>query len=427
MYHEQIIIGLDIGTNTIKTIVGQKRKKEEKPLIIGLGIAESLGIRKGVVVDIEETVKAINLSVEKAEQSSGIPIERVYASIGGDHILSQISRGVVAVSRADREISQEDVSRAIEAAQTLSLSSNREIIHIIPINFSIDGQEQIKDPIGMIGVRLEVNALIIHGLVPFIKNISKCISEAGLEINDLVFSPLSASEAVLSFRQRELGVVVIDIGAGTTGISVFEEGNVIYCASIPMGANHITNDIAIGLRTSVNVAEKIKRDFGSAVSSKISKKENINFGKIEDFEKGAVSRRYLSEIVEARLSEIFSLVDGELKKINRSRLLPGGAVLTGGGAKSLIWRQILADILDSEIVTVNTTEGAAYGAALCALVGSGECNSLEEVCDQAVKVVQSTEPGEQTVAYNSIYSVYHELYPTLKNTFTRISTENISN
>jgi len=333
MYHEQIIIGLDIGTNTIKTIVGQKRKKEEKPLIIGLGIAESLGIRKGVVVDIEETVKAINLSVEKAEQSSGIPIERVYASIGGDHILSQISRGVVAVSRADREISQEDVSRAIEAAQTLSLSSNREIIHIIPINFSIDGQEQIKDPIGMIGVRLEVNALIIHGLVPFIKNISKCISEAGLEINDLVFSPLSASEAVLSFRQRELGVVVIDIGAGTTGISVFEEGNVIYCASIPMGANHITNDIAIGLRTSVNVAEKIKRDFGSAVSSKISKKENINFGKIEDFEKGAVSRRYLSEIVEARLSEIFSLVDGELKKINRSRLLPGGAVLTGGGAK----------------------------------------------------------------------------------------------
>ena len=333
MRNEQIIIGLDIGTNTIKTIVGQKRKEEEKPLIIGLGIAESLGMRKGVVVDIEETIKAINSSVEKSEQSSGVPIEHVFVSIGGDHILSQTSRGVVAVSRADGEISQEDVSRVIGAAQALSLPSNREIIHIIPIDFTIDGQQQVKDPIGMTGVRLEVNALIIHGLTPFVKNISKCITEAGLDIDDLVLSSLSASEAVLSYRQKELGAVVIDIGAGTTGISVFEEGNVIYCAVIPIGANHITNDVAIGLRTSINVAERIKRDFGSAVASEINKKEKIDLSQIEENEEGIISRRYLTEIIEARLSEIFSLVDDELKKINRSRLLPAGAVLTGGGAK----------------------------------------------------------------------------------------------
>jgi cell division protein FtsA len=333
MRHEHIIVGLDIGTSSIKTIVGQKRKEEERPLIIGLGITNSSGLRKGAVVDIEETIKAINFSIEKAEQSAGIPIENVYVSIGGDHILSQSNSGVVAVSRADGEISQEDVSRAVGAAQALSLPANREIIHIIPTNFTVDNQGQIKDPIGMTGVRLEVNALIIHGLTPFIKNLSKCITETGLDINDLVISSLSASEAVLSSRQKELGVVVIDIGAGTTGISVFEEGNIIHCAVIPMGANHITNDIAIGLRTSINVAEQVKKDFGSAVADQVNKKDKIDLSQIEDTEEGIVPRRYLAEIVEARLSEIFSLVDDELKKINRSRLLPAGAVLTGGGAK----------------------------------------------------------------------------------------------
>jgi cell division protein FtsA len=333
MPREEIIIGLDIGTSKVKTIVGQKRRDEEKPLVIGLGVADSSGMRKGAVVDIEETIKAISTSVEKAEQSAGVPIEHAYVSIGGDHIFSQMSRGVVAVSRADSEISQEDVSRAINAAQAISLPTNREIIHIIPINFAIDGQEQIKDPIGMTGVRLEVDALVVHGLIPFIKNITKCVSEADLDIDDLVFSSLAASEAVLSYRQKELGAVVIDIGGGTTGMTVFEEGNAVYCAVIPVGAGHITNDIAIGLRTSIDTAERVKRDFGSAVSSEITKKENINLNQIDDNEEGAVSRRYLADIIEARLSEIFSMVDDELKKINRSRLLPAGAVLTGGGAK----------------------------------------------------------------------------------------------
>ncbi len=333
MRHEHIIVGLDIGTSSIKTIVGQKRKEEERPLIIGLGITDSAGLRKGAVVNIEETIKAINSSIEKAEQSAGIPIENAYVSIGGDHILSQSNSGVVAVSRADEEISQEDVSRAVGAAQALSLPANREIIHIIPTNFTVDNQDQIKDPIGMTGVRLEVNALLIHGLTPFIKNLSKCVTETGLDINDLVISSLSASEAVLSSRQKELGVVVIDIGAGTTGISVFEERNIIHCAVIPMGANHITNDVAIGLRTSINVAEQVKKDFGSAVANEVNKKDKIDLSQIDDTEEGVVSRHYLAEIIEARLSEIFSLVDDELKKINRSRLLPAGAVLTGGGAK----------------------------------------------------------------------------------------------
>jgi cell division protein FtsA len=333
MRYEHIIVGLDIGTSSIKTIVGQKRKEEERPLIIGLGITNSAGLRKGAVVDIEETIKAINSSIEKAEQSAGIPIENAYVSIGGDHILSQFNNGVVAVSRADGEISQEDVSRAVGAAQALSLPANREIIHIIPTNFTVDNQEQIKDPIGMTGVRLEVNALIIHGLTPFIKNLSKCVTETGLDINDLVISSLSASEAVLSSKQKELGAVVIDIGAGTTGISVFEEGNIIHCAVIPMGANHITNDVAIGLRTSINVAEQVKKDFGSAVADEVNKKDKIDLSQIDEAEEEIVSRHYLAEIIEARLSEIFSLVDEELKKINRSRLLPAGAVLTGGGAK----------------------------------------------------------------------------------------------
>lgn len=333
MSKEDILIGIDIGTDVIRTVVSQRKKDETRPLVLGVGETLSLGINSGVVVDIEETIGAIVASKEEAERISGIPIEHAYISINGSHICSQFSKGVVAVSRADSEISEEDVNRVINAAQAISMPNNKEIIDIIPCSYTIDGQDQIKDPVGMNGVRLEVNALVIEGMAPFIKNLMKCVQRCGIDVDDLVFAPLAAAKSVLSKRQKELGVVLVDIGKGTTGISVFEDGNVLCSSVIPIGAGHITNDIAIGLRTSIDVAEKIKLEYGTALSKEVNKKDKVNISDIDENEEGVFSRKYIAEIIEARLEEIFSMVNKELKKIDKSGMLPAGVVITGGGAK----------------------------------------------------------------------------------------------
>ncbi len=333
MPKEDILIGIDIGTSSVRTVISQEQGEESKPMILGVGVASSFGINNGVIVGIEETINAITKSKELAERTAGIPVEHAFISINGNHVHSQFSKGVVAVSRADGEISEEDASRVIIASQAISMPNNREIIDVIPCNYTIDGQEQIKDPIGMNGVRLEVNALVIEGSAPFIKNLYKCIQHCGIDIDDLVFSPLAAAKAVLSKRQRELGVVVIDIGKGTTGISVFEDGNILHSAIIPIGAGHITNDIAIGLRTSIDVAEKIKLEYGTVLAVEINKKDKIDLSQIDENEEGIFTRKYVAEIIKARVEEIFIMIDKELKKINRSGMLPAGSVITGGGAK----------------------------------------------------------------------------------------------
>jgi cell division protein FtsA len=290
-------------------------------------------MRKGVVVDVDDVIKSIALAVEEAEKSSGVPVEHAYIGIGGNHITSQKSKGVIAVSRADGEVSADDVSRVINASQALSLPSNREILHVIPLSFVVDGQENIKDPVGMSGVRLEVESLIIEGSVPFIKNLTKCVYQAGVEVDDVILSPLAAARASLTKRQKDLGVISIDIGGGTTGLAVFSEGDLLHTSIIPVGAAHITNDIAIGLRTSIEVAEKVKLEYGSALPSEIKKRDQVDLADIEEGEEDLVSRYQISRIIEARMSEIFSLVNDELNKIDQAGLLPAGAVLTGGGAK----------------------------------------------------------------------------------------------
>lgn len=332
MPKEQTIIGLDIGTCNIRTLVAKIRRDQNKPQIIGVGQATSYGLRKGVVIDIEETTKNIIQSVRQAEQTSGCPIERVYVSLGDHHITCQTSKGVVAVSRADGEISEEDVERAIQAASAISIPPNREIIHVAPRCFAVDEQTGIKDPVGMTGVRLEVDTLIIEGVSPFIKNLTKCVQEAGLQIEDLVLTSLAAARAVLSKRQKELGVLALDLGGGTAGLTVFEEGDMIYSHILPIGAAHITSDIAIGLRADIDLAEKVKLEYGSALASEISKKDQIDLSKLGQ-EEGIVSRLEIAEIIEARISEIFDLVNKSLKKIDRQGLLPAGVVLLGGGAK----------------------------------------------------------------------------------------------
>lgn len=328
-----ISIGLDVGSSNVRVVILQKFEEEENPRVMGVGVAPCFGMRRGVVADVEETIKSISAACGNAERTSGIPVSRAIVSIGGNHISSQESQGVVATGKADGEITSDDIARVLSAAETISLPSNTEILHVIPRSYSVDDQKNVKDPVGMNGIRLEVSSLLVLGSTPFIKNLSKCVYQAGVEIDDLVFGGLAAAKSSLNKRQKELGAILVDVGGGTTNFVVFEEGELVQMGVVPIGGGHITNDIAIGLRTSIDVAEKVKINYASALPDEISKKEQINLAEIDPQEEGEVSRHHIAEIVEARLEEIFTLVDKELRKTNRSGMLPAGAVLVGGGAK----------------------------------------------------------------------------------------------
>lgn len=334
MARSDIIVGLDIGSSTIQCVVAEY-PVEKKPQIIGVSEVPAAGVRRGVIVDIEDASQAIKSAVEEAERSGGVPIEHAYVSIGGSHVSAEASRGVVAVSRADQEISEEDIHRVIQAAQALSLPPNREIIHVIPREFRVDNERAIKDPRGMTGVRLEVDALIVQAASPFVKNLIKCLAEVGVEPDGLVFDVLAASRAVLTKRQKELGVLLLDVGGGTCGMAVFEEGMVVMADVLPIGASHITNDIAIGLRTTIEVAEQVKLTYGLARAEEINRREVIKLAKISPEEQGEVPRKEILDIIEARLDEMFELVNKNLKRINRQAMLPAGIVFVGGGAKIL--------------------------------------------------------------------------------------------
>jgi cell division protein FtsA len=332
----ELMVGLDIGSTKIRMVAGQRpdhENTERKLNIIAAYEVPAEGINKGVITSIEDAVSSISKCSENMERVLGHSIERVWVGISGSHIMCQESKGVVAVSRANGEVGEDDVERAIEASRTVATPTNYEILHVIPKSFMIDGQANIKDPVGMTGIRLEVDALIIQGLSSHIKNLTKCVYRTSLDISDIVLSILASSQAVLNNRQRELGVVVIDVGGTTTSMIVFEEGDVIHTAVLPIGSDHITQDIAIGLRISIDAAEKVKLQYGTALSRDIDKGESIPYEELDILEEGEISRKYVAEIIEARAEEIFKKVDHELDRINRSGMLPAGALLVGGGSK----------------------------------------------------------------------------------------------
>jgi len=339
---DNIIAGLDIGSTAIRLVVGQRGRglegESDKLKIIGAVQVPAEGINKGAVKSIEDVTSSISACLEKAERLVGVPIEAVWASINSPHIKCEKSRGVVAVAKSDGEITADDVERALEAARALSVPPNYEILHVIPIKFSVDNQEDIRDPVGMTGVRLEVETLIIQGLSSQIKNLTKAVFRTGLDIEDLVLSPLAAAEAVIGAKQKELGAALVNIGASTTAVAVFEEGELLHTAVIPIGSEHITADVAIGLRCPLNLAERIKLEYGTSNPELFNKKEEIDVTEIAK-EEGAqdelknVNRKYLAQIIEARVEEIFEKVDEELQKIERSGMLPGGVYLIGGGTK----------------------------------------------------------------------------------------------
>lgn len=330
MAKRSIIIGLDIGTGSIKSLAVQRKVKESELEVLAASEENSFGVRKGVVVEPNQVANLIQMVIRKNEEQAGQKIDSVYVNVGGGHIFSVSSRGLVSVSRADQKISAEDIERVVAAAQTFPLPSNREILEVFPREFIIDGEKGIKEALGMTGVRLEAEVLMLGGFAPYLKNLTTAVLNSGLQINSMILSPLASARAVLTPREKELGVVLLDIGAGTTDMAVFEEGGLVHGAILPVGSSHITQDIAIFLKSDIDIAERIKLEFGTLFFQGKDKKEKI---KLSDEETLNFSRRQLAKIIEDRISDIFGEVGKELKKIGKRQFLPSGIVLTGGGAK----------------------------------------------------------------------------------------------
>jgi len=326
---KEIITGLDIGTSKIKVLL-VSQSKDGKLELVSKEEENSEGVRRGVIIDPERVSNILKDLFSRISEEVGQKINSVYLNLGGSHLFSTPSHGLVSVSRADQKISEEDIQRVLQAAQAINLSSNKEIFDVLPREFIIDGQGGIKEPLGLQGVRLEAEVLALGGFSPYLENTKEAVLGADLEILDMVPSPLAAARAVLTEKQKELGVGILDIGAGTTGMAVFEEGNLIHLAILPIGSSNITNDIAIGLKTDVEIAERIKIEYGSCLFKGKNIRQKIDIGEETPL---IFFQKFLIKIIEDRVLEIFEEVNKELKKISRERKLPGGIVLTGGGAK----------------------------------------------------------------------------------------------
>ncbi|MGK2943354.1 MAG: cell division protein FtsA [Desulfuromonadales bacterium] len=325
---ENLVVGLDIGTTKICAIVGAIT--DEGLDIVGIGTSASRGLRKGVVINIESTVNAIRKALQEAELMAGCEIKSVFAGIAGGHIKGINSQGVIAIK--NREVTNEDVRRVIDAAKALAIPMDREVIHILPQEFIIDDQDGIKEPLGMSGVRLEARVHIVTGAVASAQNIIKSCNKAGVDVGDIVLEQLASAEAVLTPDEKDLGVALIDIGGGTTDIAIFVDGAIKHTSVLSLGGNHLTNDIAVGLRTPTAEAEKIKQASGCCLSSMVGKDETIEVPSVGGREPRILSRQLLAEILEPRVEEIFTLVNREIVKSGYEDLIASGVVITGGSA-----------------------------------------------------------------------------------------------
>jgi cell division protein FtsA len=324
-----LVVALDIGTTKLVVMIGMLQP-DGTVEVIGLGTSQSRGLRKGVVINIESTVESISRAVEQAETMAGVEISSVFAAIAGGHIKGFNSHGIVAIK--NREVSPSDVERVIEAAKAVAIPPDREVLHVLPQEFIIDEQDGIKEPIGMSGVRLEARVHIVTGAVASAQNVVKCANRCGLSVKDIVLSQLASSEAVLTPEEKELGVCILDIGGGTTDLLVFHSGAVRHSAVLAVGGNHLTNDIAQGLRTPISSAEEIKCKYGVALTSLVRGDEIIEVPSTGGRPPRVLSKQVLSEIIEPRIEEIFSLVHREIARAGCENLLTSGLVLTGGAA-----------------------------------------------------------------------------------------------
>ncbi len=330
----ETIAGIDIGSSAVRIVVAQPMDHGQLHLI-GVGESVSRGMSKGMVNDLEEVVTSVSEALEKAERMIGGQLSRAVVAVNGAHVKVVQSQGVIAVSKPNGEVQQSDVDRAIEQSQTLAVSPNYEILHVLPKFFNLDNQTAIKDPLGMTGIKLEAHTQIVLAQSAQVKLLTKCLYRTQLEVEGLIFSPLATAEAVLTKRQKDMGAAVVNIGAGTTSVAIFEEGELLHAAILPIGSDHVTADIAIGLRVSLEIAERVKLDLGQAISDKVSKRDEVDIAKYsnEEMPRSLISKKHIAEIIEARLEEIFTMINQELKRAGRDGKLPAGIILTGGGAK----------------------------------------------------------------------------------------------
>jgi cell division protein FtsA len=342
---ERTIVGIDVGTTKICTLVGEVDEKRS-PRIVGVGVAPARGIRKGVVVNVQEATDAIATSIEKAERISGYEIESAYVGLAGAHVSAINSRGVVAVNRGERGIQPPDIERALDAARAMAIPHNREVLHVIPRSYTVDGDDGVRNPLGMQAYRLEVEAHIVTGATSSIQNLVKCVQATGVGIDALVLEPLASGEAVLTDVEREMGVVLADIGGGTTDIAIFIEGSIWHTMVLATGGEHITHDIAIGLRTPFTTAEELKIKHGHARPQAVNANETVDVAAFGEGGRQQVSRQFLSQIVQARAEEIFDLILQEIKRSGYDGLLPAGVVLCGGTADLAGIRDLARDMLN---------------------------------------------------------------------------------
>ena len=328
---ERYLVGLDVGTSTVCAVVGESLENGSLDMV-GIGVAESRGIKRGVVVNLEAAVESIKKAIDEAELMAGVEIDSVHLALSGPHIKGFNSRGVIAVAGKNREISRDDVRRAIDAAKAVALPAGRDILHVLPQDFVVDEQDGIGAPIGMTGARLEVNVHVVTVATSTLHNIVACVNRAGIEVTDTVIEQLAAAEAVLAQDEKELGVALVDIGGGTADVAIFERGSLWHTAVVAVGGEHFTSDIAVGLRTPIPDAEKLKRKSGCALSSMVDEDDTIEVASVGGRKPRLMARRILSEILQPRAEEIFHLVWDEIRRAGYEKSLNSGIVLTGGGS-----------------------------------------------------------------------------------------------
>jgi cell division protein FtsA len=354
MEREAVLVAVDVGTSKVVALIGEATR-ETGVTVIGKGSVDSSGLKKGVVINIDQTVGSIRAAREAAERLSGYRIESAIVAVGGNHVESQNSRGAVAVSGARREVTREDVDRATEVARAVSIPSNREILHVLPRGFVVDGQEGVKDPIGMSAIRLEVETHIVHASATAVQNLTKCVQRADVRIDELVASSLASGDAVLTETERELGVAVADFGAGTIDLALFMDGSPFHTAVLPLGGNNVTNDVAIGLKTSLTAAEELKIRYGTVEPASVDEDEQVDVTGIGESEQWTASRRELAEIIEARMREVFEQIAAEIERAGAAGMLPAGVVLTGGAAQLTGTARLGRDVLQAPVRVAGPT------------------------------------------------------------------------
>lgn len=372
MAKERIVVGIDVGTSKVTTLIAEVGRNRHAH-VIGTGVAPSRGIKKGVVVDIDEMAEAILASLERAERIAGHKVTSATIGISGAHTTSLNNRAYVAVTRADRCITEDDVDRVVDAARVINVPSNREILHALPRQFIVDGQDGIRNPVGMLGYRLDVEVHIVTGAVTAIQNLVRCLNSLGVEVENVVLAPLAASEAALTDEEKGMGVALVDLGGGTTEVAVFADGSVCHTGIISVGGNHITNDIAVHLRTPFLEAEDLKLRYAHAFASEIDPDEQIDVPGFGREGLNAVARRDVCEVAEARLHETFQLINEEIQRSAVGGLLPAGVVLVGGTALMSGVVELGSEVLRMPVRLgrgsgvhglVDSVDGPAYAASI---------------------------------------------------------------